>query len=63
MKMDVKSWPGRLKNYSNECVRVLKITQKPSTMEFKTIVKVAGLGMLVVGFIGFVIVMVKELLL
>jgi protein transport protein SEC61 subunit gamma-like protein len=63
MKMDVKSWPGRLKKYSNECVRVLKITQKPSTMEFKTIVKVSGLGMLVVGFIGFVIVMVKELLL
>lgn len=61
--MDVKSWPGRLKKYAGECLRVLKITQKPSSTEFKTIVKVSGLGMLVVGLIGFIITLVKELLL
>lgn len=61
--MDITSWPRRIKVYSIECLRVLKITQKPTSTEFKTIVKVSGLGMLVIGFIGFVIVIVKELLL
>ncbi|MBN1544465.1 protein translocase SEC61 complex subunit gamma [Candidatus Woesearchaeota archaeon] len=61
--MDVASWPGRIKTYLLECRRVLKITKKPTNDEFKTIVKVSGLGILLVGFIGFIMVMVKELLL
>ncbi|MBU2560972.1 MAG: protein translocase SEC61 complex subunit gamma [Nanoarchaeota archaeon] len=61
--MDVASWPGRIKIYLLECRRVLKITKKPTTEEFKTIVKVSGLGILLIGFVGFLIVMVKELLL
>jgi protein transport protein SEC61 subunit gamma-like protein len=61
--MDVASWPGRIKTYGKECWRVLRITKKPTNTEFKTIVKVSGLGMLVVGLIGFLITLVKELLL
>ena len=61
--MDVKSWQRRIKACTLECWRVLKITQKPSNTEFKTIVKVSGLGMLIIGFIGFVVVMIRELLL
>jgi protein transport protein SEC61 subunit gamma-like protein len=61
--MDVASWPGRIKTYAIECRRVLKVTKKPDAVEFKTIVKVSGLGMLVVGLIGFLITLVKELLL
>ena len=63
MKMDVASWPGKTKNYVRECWRVLKVTKKPNNDEFKTIVKVSGLGMLIVGLIGFMITLVKELLL
>lgn len=48
----------KFKEFTRECVRVLKITRKPSNMEFKTIVKVSGLGMLLIGFIGFVIQMI-----
>ncbi|HLC49923.1 MAG: protein translocase SEC61 complex subunit gamma [Nanoarchaeota archaeon] len=44
-----------------ECIRVLKITKKPNAYEFKTIVKVSGLGILVIGLIGFLIQMVKLL--
>lgn len=36
-------------------LRVLKLTKKPSREEFLTIAKVAGLGILAVGAIGFVI--------
>jgi len=36
-------------------IRVLKLTKKPSREEFLTIAKVAGIGILVVGAIGFII--------
>ena len=47
----LKRW-GR---FYKECVRVLKVTKKPSNEEFKTIVKVSGLGILVIGLIGFIV--------
>jgi len=52
----------RLKRFGKECLRVLKITKKPSKEEFKTIVKVSGLGIIIIGLIGFLIQMVKQLL-
>jgi len=36
-------------------LRVLKLTKKPSREEFLTIAKVAGIGILAVGAIGFII--------
>ena len=60
--MGVKEWPEQLKAFSHECRRVLKITKKPSKMEFKTIVKVSGLGMAIIGFLGFLIHFAKTLL-
>ena len=45
-----------------EYKRVLKITKKPDMEEFKMIVKVTGLGMAVIGFVGFLISMIFRLL-
>ena len=61
--MNPKEWPSRIKTKLLEYRRVLKVTKKPTQEEFKTIVKVSGLGMLVIGLVGFLIVLVKELLL
>jgi protein transport protein SEC61 subunit gamma-like protein len=36
-------------------LRVLKLTKKPSREEFLTIAKVAGLGILAIGVMGFLI--------
>ncbi|MBW3017766.1 protein translocase SEC61 complex subunit gamma [Candidatus Woesearchaeota archaeon] len=58
-----RSWKEKLKNYLVECKRVLKVTKKPDRLEFTTIVKVSGLGILVIGLIGFLIHMLRELLL
>lgn len=52
----------RLKRFYVECIRVLKITKKPDSMEYKTIVKVSGLGIIAIGLIGFVVTMIKQLL-
>lgn len=60
--MDLSSYWAKFKVFANECLRVLKITRKPSKTEFKTIVKVSGLGMVIIGLMGFVITMLKELL-
>lgn len=60
--MNLSSYWVRFKSFINECLRVLKITRKPNKLEFKTIVKVSGLGMIVIGLIGFVITMLKQLL-
>jgi protein transport protein SEC61 subunit gamma-like protein len=50
-KINSASINQSLKTY----LRVLKLTKKPSREEFLTIAKVAGLGILAIGFIGFII--------
>lgn len=45
----------RLKSFFIECRRVWQITKKPSKEELKTIVKVTGIGTLIIGFLGFII--------
>ena len=51
----------RFKSFIVECKRVIKVTKKPDKLEFKTIVKVSGIGILIIGLIGFLINMAKEL--
>lgn len=52
----------RLKSFIIQCVRVFKITKKPSKEEYRTIVKVSGIGILIIGFIGFVIQVLFQLI-
>ena len=52
----------RLKKFINESIRVFKITKKPGSEEFKTIVKVTSIGALIIGFIGFIIHVMAQLI-
>ena len=52
----------QLKEFLVECRRVIRITKKPTREEFQTIMKVAGLGMLLMGVLGFLISLIKELI-
>ncbi|OVE75075.1 protein translocase SEC61 complex subunit gamma [archaeon D22] len=52
-----------LKEFIQESKRVLRVTKKPTKEEYKTIVKVSGLGILAIGFIGFLITFVKQVVL
>ena len=49
---------SRLNSFIKECIRVLKVTKKPGSNEFKIIVKVSGIGILLIGLIGFLIQMI-----
>jgi len=46
-------------SFFKECKRVLKVTKKPNMEEFKTIVKVSGLGIAIIGLLGFMINIIK----
>lgn len=43
---------AKLFGFIKECARVFKITKKPQSMEFKAIVKVSGIGIMIIGLIG-----------
>lgn len=51
-----------LKTFSKECWRVLKVTKKPNNQEFKTIIKISGIGVIAIGMIGFLVHLAKQLL-
>jgi len=53
----------KLKSFYHECTRVLTITKKPDSVEYKTVVKVSGLGIIAIGLIGFLVTMIKQLML
>lgn len=42
----------RFKSFLKQCRRVLRITKKPNKEEFKIIVKVSGIGIVIIGIIG-----------
>ncbi len=51
---------AKIKRFINEAIRVLRVTKKPSKDEFLTVVKVTGLGMLIIGAIGFIIFIISQ---
>ena len=53
--LHLKNWLAQTKSFFKECSRVLKITKKPTSQEFWTTVKVTGIGILLIGLIGFLI--------
>jgi protein transport protein SEC61 subunit gamma and related proteins len=50
------------KDFWNECKRVMRITKRPNKEEYLTIVKVSGLGILIIGFIGFIFHILNQLI-
>lgn len=50
----------KLKSFILECKRVFLVTKKPTKPEFMSIAKVTGIGMLLIGLIGFIIFMLWQ---
>jgi protein transport protein SEC61 subunit gamma and related proteins len=56
MDFEEKQTPfTKLKSFLAQCKRVFRITKKPSMEEFKVIVKISGLGIAIIGVLGFFI--------
>ncbi|MBS3145824.1 protein translocase SEC61 complex subunit gamma [Candidatus Woesearchaeota archaeon] len=52
----------RFKRFLIQCKRVFKVTRKPSKEEFLVISKVTGIGILIIGLLGFIIKFAWELI-
>ena len=52
----------RLKNFISKSKRVVLVSTKPDPEEFRISAKITGLGMLLIGAIGFVVFMIFALL-
>ncbi len=61
MKQKLSEYWVKFKSFVKECRRVLQITKKPSKEEYKAIVKVTGIGILLIGALGFIISMIGAL--
>ncbi len=62
LKEFFSSMMTKLKTFYEESRRVLRVTKKPDKEEYLTIVKVSGIGILIIGFFGFLISTIKQLL-
>ena len=58
----MKDYLVKLKSFMLECKRVLRVTKKPGSDEFKVIVKISGIGMIVIGLIGYFIYIIGDLI-
>ncbi len=52
---------NKLKEFTAKCGRVLIVMRKPTRQEFKMIAQASGLGLLIMGALGFFISMIVKL--
>ncbi|HIH23462.1 TPA: protein translocase SEC61 complex subunit gamma [Candidatus Woesearchaeota archaeon] len=58
-----QTFKTKAKSFIIQCARVLKVTRKPDRDEYRTLIKVSGLGIAVIGFLGFLLHVIKVLVL
>ncbi len=51
-----------MRKFLHNCKRVIQIAKKPDKTEYMLVVKVTGLGILLVGFVGFVILLLSQII-
>ena len=61
--MNKPSLKTKLRSFLTECRRVWQVTRKPTKDELKITLKVTGIGIAIIGIIGFLISMLWQLLL
>jgi len=55
LDLNVKTWPQKILHTLREYRRVILVSKKPDIDELSNISKVAGIGILIIGFMGFII--------
>jgi len=53
---------NKLKEFFESSKRILLIAKKPSNKEYWTMAKIVGLGMIVIGVIGFIVRLIMNLI-
>jgi len=55
------SFKESMNRFFKECKRVLKVSKKPTTTEYLNFSKVTAIGILIIGAIGFLIVLIAQI--
>jgi len=55
-------WWINTKSFFVQTYRVLQVTRKPTREEYRMLLKITGLGIAVIGALGFVLQIMKQLL-
>ncbi|MEA4956977.1 Protein translocase subunit SecE [bioreactor metagenome] len=56
------SFQESMNRFFKECKRVLKVSKKPNREEYVNFSKVTAIGILIIGAVGFVIVLIFQLI-
>lgn len=48
-----------MRDFVEQCLRVLRLTIKPTKEEYLTVSKVSFIGLFIIGFLGFIVFVVK----
>jgi protein transport protein SEC61 subunit gamma-like protein len=51
-----------MRDFLNKCKRVFRVSRKPDKDEYMEITKVTGIGILLIGVVGFVIMLIARYL-
>jgi protein transport protein SEC61 subunit gamma-like protein len=62
MALNLKEIPAKIDYAIKETRRILRLTRKPRGSEFNETAKITGLGMVLIGALGFVLFMIFQLL-
>ncbi|PKP54402.1 MAG: protein translocase SEC61 complex subunit gamma [Candidatus Altiarchaeales archaeon HGW-Altiarchaeales-3] len=52
----------KLNHYFKETSRILRLTRKPKQSEYSDVAKITGLGIIVLGAIGFIIFLISQII-
>jgi len=62
MAINLKEITAKIDNAIKETRRILRLTRKPRGTEFNETAKITGLGMVLIGALGFVLFIIFQLL-
>ncbi|EKQ55749.1 MAG: protein translocase SEC61 complex gamma subunit, archaeal and eukaryotic [Methanobacterium sp. Maddingley MBC34] len=51
-----------MSSFIKQCQRVLKVSRKPDKEEYINVAKVTGIGIILIGVIGFIIIIIAQLI-
>ena len=58
-----KSLKLQIKSFWKQTIRALRITKRPNREEYIAAMKITGLGIALIGAVGFILFMIKQLIL
>ncbi|HLC90363.1 MAG TPA: protein translocase SEC61 complex subunit gamma [Candidatus Nanoarchaeia archaeon] len=62
MEEEIQPQQSKFKRFIKESVRVMRIIKKPNKVEYVAALKVTGLGIAIIGALGFIIFLLRQYL-